>query len=200
MHPEDNSLPSAKRALRREMRQRLSLLPRERHQQAGTALLDYFGASATGAQQNPGNASDPAVPAGRLFAFASMRGEINTWPLLHSYWEAGLSVALPKVEPGGIAFFLVAGTHELSPGTLGIAEPSISCPPAVPAAGDTVLVPGLAFTRDGARLGRGGGYYDRFIASLVEGVTTVGVCYDVQILESLPCGERDMHVGTVVSL
>ena len=180
MGADNLSIQNAKRTLRREMRERLSAIPGERHRHAGVVLSERFG----DVEQ-------------RLFVFASMRGEINTWPLLHARWEAGRAIALPKVEPEGIRFFSVTGKHELSPGTLGIGEPADSCPPTLPAAGDTVLVPGLAFTPDGARLGRGGGYYDRFLASMVDGVSTIGICYDIQICESLPCTERDIPVGTV---
>lgn len=183
MRTPDRSLAEAKRELRREMRARLSALPHDRVRQAGEALLERFG----------------GLPQ-RLFAFASTRGETNTWPLLYSRWEGALPVALPRVEPEGIAFFSVTGPRELSPGTLGIAEPGVSCSPVRPAAGDTVLVPGLAFTRDGDRLGRGGGYYDRFLATLAESVHTIGICYDAQLRESLPRGGRDVRVGSVVAV
>ena len=63
---------------------------------------------------------------------------------------------------------------------------------------DLVFVPGLAFTRDGARLGRGGGYFDRFL-SRFEG-TSVGVCFQEQVLDELPEEDHDQRVDHVIPL
>lgn len=66
-----------------------------------------------------------------------------------------------------------------------------------PTPGDIVLVPGLAFSPQGARLGRGGGYYDRFLASCPPGVHTWGLAFACQILESLPQEPHDQRVHRV---
>lgn len=110
--------------------------------------------------------------------------------------------------------------EETEAGAHGIFEPKLSCKKA-----DTeklcaefcdeeivVLVPGLAFTKDGFRLGRGGGYYDKFLEKIQKICTagenlknlkrrakTVGVCYDAQIVESVPHEEHDARVTTVLS-
>ena len=65
---------------------------------------------------------------------------------------------------------------------------------------DFVIVPGLAFTEEGYRLGRGKGYYDRFLALLSKSVPTVGVCFSFQIIEDMPIHSRlDQRVGRVIS-
>lgn len=64
---------------------------------------------------------------------------------------------------------------------------------------DVILVPGLAFTRDGFRLGRGGGYYDRLLASLPAQTVKIGVCFEVQIVPALPLEPHDMRLDAVVS-
>jgi len=64
---------------------------------------------------------------------------------------------------------------------------------------DVVLVPGLAFTRDGGRLGRGDGFFDRFLAHRAPRAAKVGVCFNFQIVPSLPLESRDVKVGVVVS-
>jgi 5-formyltetrahydrofolate cyclo-ligase len=63
--------------------------------------------------------------------------------------------------------------------------------------GDLVIVPGLAFTRAGARLGRGGGHYDR----LLDGVeaTSLGVAFDIQLVDDLPLEPHDRGVDLVVT-
>lgn len=65
---------------------------------------------------------------------------------------------------------------------------------------DLVLVPGLAFTAAGKRLGRGRGYYDAFLSSCDPTSTaTVALAFDQQVLKDLPAGERDFAVGRVIS-
>lgn len=64
---------------------------------------------------------------------------------------------------------------------------------------DVVLVPGLAFTRDGGRLGRGGGFFDRFLAHRTPRAAKVGVCFNFQIVPSLPLESQDVKVGVVVT-
>ena len=64
---------------------------------------------------------------------------------------------------------------------------------------DLLLVPGLAFTLEGARLGRGGGYYDRVLAALGPRTVTSGVCFAFQVLETLPLQEHDLPVQHLCS-
>ncbi|HEV7405910.1 MAG TPA: 5-formyltetrahydrofolate cyclo-ligase [Chthoniobacteraceae bacterium] len=64
---------------------------------------------------------------------------------------------------------------------------------------DVILVPGVAFTRDGRRLGRGGGYYDRLLAALPASAARLGVCFEMQILEDLPDEPHDRKVDAVVT-
>jgi 5-formyltetrahydrofolate cyclo-ligase len=63
---------------------------------------------------------------------------------------------------------------------------------------DCLIVPGLAFTKAGARLGRGGGYYDRVLASIDSNTVTVGVCFEFQVLEALPVESHDLSVQRVL--
>jgi 5-formyltetrahydrofolate cyclo-ligase len=71
--------------------------------------------------------------------------------------------------------------------------------PLPPAMIDLVVVPGLAFDPNGNRLGRGGGCYDRFLRRLRRRTTTVGLAFDVQIIDMVPADERDMSVDIVVT-
>lgn len=64
---------------------------------------------------------------------------------------------------------------------------------------DLVLVPGLAFTRDGARLGRGGGFFDRFLPHRAALAGKIGVGFDFQIVESLPLETHDVKLDVVVT-
>ncbi len=64
---------------------------------------------------------------------------------------------------------------------------------------DLVIVPGLAFTADGGRLGQGGGWYDRFLSRIRPDCTTVGVCFVEQLLDALPTEPHDIAVDHVVT-
>ena len=85
------------------------------------------------------------------------------------------------------------------PGPFGIIEPDPSLSPPVAAASMAlVLVPGLAFTPAGDRLGHGAGYYDRFLASLAPSVATAGICFTCQIIPTLPAAAHDIPVHHVL--
>jgi 5-formyltetrahydrofolate cyclo-ligase len=62
-----------------------------------------------------------------------------------------------------------------------------------------VLVPGVAFDPDGGRLGRGGGFYDRFLQHVSASCVTVGVCVAGQVVESVPREPHDVRVGSVLA-
>jgi 5-formyltetrahydrofolate cyclo-ligase len=62
-----------------------------------------------------------------------------------------------------------------------------------------VIVPGLAFTAAGERLGQGGGWYDRFLAHVRDDCVTVGVCFTDQVLDRVPTEAHDVRVDHVVT-
>jgi len=68
-----------------------------------------------------------------------------------------------------------------------------------PAEIEVILVPGLAFTREGQRLGRGGGNYDRYLALLPASTLKMGVCFALQIVETLPAEPHDQPVDAVAT-
>ena len=68
-----------------------------------------------------------------------------------------------------------------------------------PAAVDVVIVPGVAFAPDGARLGQGGGWYDRFLASVRPDCTSIGVGFDPQVVDALPTEPHDIRLHGIVT-
>ena len=118
-------------------------------------------------------------------------------PDVEMLWSraAGKSFAYPRVEEGRLDLYRVDSLYELAPGAFGVREPAADPAHAVPPdALDLILVPGVAFTRDGARLGRGGGFYDRLLASLPAHTCKIGVCFDSQLVAELPIEPHDQHV------
>ena len=107
----------------------------------------------------------------------------------------GKKFACPRVTEGRLDLFRVASLYELAPGAFGVREPVAKIEHAVaPETLDLILVPGVAFTRSGERLGRGGGFYDRLLASLPSHTCRIGVCFDAQILPELPVETHDQRV------
>jgi 5-formyltetrahydrofolate cyclo-ligase len=64
---------------------------------------------------------------------------------------------------------------------------------------DLVLVPGLAFSRAGHRLGRGGGFYDRLLAGRARGAVKIGVCFSLQLHDEVPTEKHDVVLDVVIS-
>jgi 5-formyltetrahydrofolate cyclo-ligase len=105
--------------------------------------------------------------------------------------------AFPRIEGKNLTFHL-SPWADLVPGPLGIPQPPAGAPQVTP---DLLLVPLLATTLDGVRLGQGGGYYDRTLAALrTKGpVTAVGLAWEVQIADFLPLDAWDQRLDLIAT-
>ena len=116
----------------------------------------------------------------------------------------GLRLAAPRWDAASRSYALaeIGGLDPaaLPTGRFGIREPGPDAPPVAPEDVDAWLVPGLAFTASGRRLGYGGGYYDRFLAAAKPSALSIAVAYPFQLLDSLPAEEHDRPVGEVLCL
>ena len=130
-----------------------------------------------------------------VMGFVGGRGEPDTESLFARIAAEGKTLVLPSVNGERLVPKLVGSG--LAEGAFGIPEPQGE--PISPIGLDLVIVPGLAFTRDGRRLGQGGGHYDRLLAELPPSCTTVGVCFAEQIVDDLPFEAHDRNVDHVVS-
>lgn len=110
----------------------------------------------------------------------------------------GKTAALPVcTEPGEMIFCRMCSASDYRPGKYGILEPTSREEPEI--TDKTVcIVPGYAFTRNGRRLGKGGGYYDRFV-SRHPGLRTIGVTYEMLLQEEIPCEAHDIVVDAVIT-
>lgn len=131
---------------------------------------------------------------GVVFGFAPMRLEPDWTGAIGAGWD----VALPRTEAGGLAFHRVTDFSTLAKGRLGAREPA-GGEVIAPSAANVILVPGVAFDRDGARLGRGGGYYDRLLASVPASARRIGVCFACQIVERVPVEPHDVALDEIVT-
>ena len=132
-----------------------------------------------------------------VYLYASVRGEADAWGLLEYFLSAGIRAALPRVEGREMSFFYVERSEDLEPGAYGIPEPRAGCVRADEVKA-VMLVPGVAFSPDGGRLGYGGGFYDRFLAREPEHFT-VGLGYGFQILEHMKTEPFDISMDLVAT-
>lgn len=133
-----------------------------------------------------------------VYLFASFRDEPDTFRIFGELTAQNVRVAFPRVSGNDMEFYWTEGPEQLVAGYRGIPEPDTAClranAPAAP-----VIMPGLAFTPDGRRIGYGGGYYDRFLAREPEH-ERIALAYPFQILKELPVGEQDVPVRQIVTI
>ena len=133
-----------------------------------------------------------------IFCYCSVGSEPDTSEIIRRSIEDGKSVAVPRVcGRGKMEARIISGTSDLRPGTFGIPEPSKKEKAVEPEEIDIAVVPGVAFSRDGSRLGHGGGYYDRFLPK-VKGLT-VGIARERFLMDVIPCEEHDVKVACLIT-
>ncbi len=137
--------------------------------------------------------------AGRVFAYVSAKdNEVDTCAIITALLEEGREVACPCTAPDRtIAWRQIESLADLLPARYGIPEPRANCPMLWPDSSSVVLVPGIAFTRNGDRIGYGAGYFDRFLAES-PGIS-IGLGYDFQIVDRIPVEPHDVPVHIVVT-
>ena len=138
------------------------------------------------------------VSAKAVFCFYGMGKEPETRGIIERSLALGKTVAVPKVsEDGTMCAVVVHSISELVPGTFGIPEPS-NCGKIITQEDiDIAVIPALAFDKEGFRLGRGGGYYDRWLA-VYDGFS-VGLARQVLLQDSVPRDAWDIPVKCIIT-
>lgn len=202
----DEEILAAKRRARRRLSEALAHLTPSDRRAASVALAERLSAV-------------PAVRDARtLMAFLSLPTEISTWPIIRWAWGRGKRVAVPRVEaaagagagpvaegrrivpvllePADVAS---AGEHPaVRPGPLGILEVP-GAPQVPPAEIDVVLAPCQAVDRSGRRLGKGGGFYDRFFADPSLRARRIAIGFRDQVVDEVPVTGTDRRVDMAVT-
>lgn len=147
-----------------------------------------------------------------LFAYLPFGTEADPGEAIRTAFERDIPVAVPRVTGDSLQFHAITGfSDSFDLNRWGISEPRENTPcyfssdPALqtdePLFPLLVLVPALAFDHSGARLGRGGGYYDRFLAALLSRyadrrnqITLAGIGFSLQIVDRLPREKHDISV------
>jgi 5-formyltetrahydrofolate cyclo-ligase len=140
----------------------------------------------------------PEWIAARTIAFyAAQPSEPDLSPLLA---VPGKVPCFPRVTGDTLEFHRCDSSDLLRPGPWNLLEPDPAHCPIVPVTKlDLLLIPGLAFTRAGARLGRGGGFYDRYLARTHPRAIKIGICFQAQLLPTLPLEIHDHEVSLIIS-
>lgn len=140
--------------------------------------------------------------AGVVMLYMPLAGEVDVTPVAVRCFRDGKTVCVPKVDWSRRDMDAVEVTS-LDDDVLDCDEHGVraprDCRPILPSIIELVVVPGLAFDPQGNRLGRGGGYYDRFLCRLRPGTTTVGLVFDQQIVDSVPRAKHDRAVDIIVT-
>ncbi len=179
-------MKEAKKRLRAVCRERRDELGEDYRQRASERICDSI-------------REWPAFRSARIvFAYLPIKAEVNLQPLiagsLNTAWAIPRIVRTPERRLAFHAYL----PDRLIPHRYGMLEPDPALPEIEPDLADLILVPGLAVTRSGYRLGYGGGYYDHLLETPRRAVT-LGVCYQVQLLNEIPHDLRDIPVGNLVT-
>jgi len=182
-----DDISKRKTELRSEAAARRDALPAETRKAAAEAIA---------ARAFPLPITSGAIVAG----FMPLKSEINPLPLMKALVAAGARLALPKIAGRGKPLIMRAWPWgaPLDAGQWDIREPKADAAEVDP---DILLVPLLAFDRNGHRIGYGAGYYDMTIARLrsLKKVTAVGIAFAMQEVSTVPATERDARLDLVLT-
>ena len=153
-------------------------------------LLEQSGKILTKLEQHP-----DFVKAEKVMLYSALPDEVQTQAFLEK-WHLKKQIILPTVVGDDIIPVEYAQETTFAVGDFNILEPQNE-----PYTGDfdLIIVPGVAFDRQGNRLGRGKGYYDRFLSQHLE-VKRIGICFDFQLVEAIPTEPFDIRMDEVISI
>lgn len=136
----------------------------------------------------------------QVLFFSPLADEPDLRPLITPALEAGKNLAFPRFDAAAGSYQVCNVTDpgsQLVPGEFGIPEPRFECPVCKLNELDFALVPGIGFSLDGGRLGRGKGYFDRMLSN-VRG-WKCGVAFDWQIATQIPVEPHDIRLNSIVT-
>jgi len=146
-------------------------------------------------------AAFPPEPGRKIALYLAVRGEVGTDRIRDRCLAAGERLYYPRMwDDGNLTFFRHEENDGWEAGKYGIREPFVlPGREGVRKGFDIVVVPGLAFDAAGWRLGRGHGYYDRFLSGLGGTAVTVGLAFSFQLVPEVPVEAWDVPVDAVVT-
>ena len=137
------------------------------------------------------------ITAKSIYGYLPFNEEVRMLPILQQAQKDGKRVAVPKVYGDEMRFLWLDDLTAVAPGYYDIPEP-IADEPVADDDAALVLMPGLAFDREGHRCGYGGGFYDRYLEQHKHH-KTLALCYDFQVFDALETEDFDVPVDVVLS-
>ncbi|MGH7917066.1 MAG: 5-formyltetrahydrofolate cyclo-ligase [Candidatus Binataceae bacterium] len=134
--------------------------------------------------------------------YSSAHNEVLTERIFTDALRDGRAICFPRLVSGNsnLSLVRVSDPAELRPGAFGVLEPAgAELMPPDKLGRAFICVPGVAFTREGQRLGRGGGHYDRLLADVAPQAVTAGLAYSFQVLDQLPEAPHDRRLGLIIT-
>jgi 5-formyltetrahydrofolate cyclo-ligase len=185
----ENNIAEVKRKLRADMRRQLKAL------QANPRLRERY---IIDTMEQVRLHSD-WQRAENILCYSSLPDEFDTARLIEMFRDRGKQVLLPRVVGDDLELRYYE-PDKVAPGAFGILEPTEEARLFNPDEDviQLALIPGLAFTKKGERLGRGRGYYDRLIPKIKLGCSIFGICYPFQVVQSLPTEPWDVRMDRVL--
>lgn len=128
--------------------------------------------------------------------------EVDVTPIALKCFQLGKTVCVPKVDWQRLDMIAVE-VNAIDDRVMDIDEHGIRTPkqgqPIPPSMLDLIVAPGIAFDSHGRRLGRGGGFYDRFLARTRDSAVRVGIAFDGQVIDDIPTQDHDLMVDIVIT-
>ncbi|MDD3628169.1 MAG: 5-formyltetrahydrofolate cyclo-ligase [Actinomycetota bacterium] len=136
-----------------------------------------------------------------ILIYYPFRNEVETTLIIEDALKDNKNIILPRVHNKELELYYVTNLKEqLKAGAYGIMEPVASrCKPAKISDVDLVVVPGVSFDKKFYRLGYGGGYYDRILSRIPKKVKKIALCFDIQVVDSLPVSAHDIKVDMIIT-
>ena len=174
-----------KAQFRTALKEREAALTQEMRQRSDAELRERF-------------LAERAVQSARtLLLFAGMGAEVDTAPLLTALHDVGKRVLLPRCLPGHEMEARLYDPNRLTRHRYGMLEPDTDCPVADKSEINLILVPALCYDRQCRRMGRGGGFYDRYLEEFTG--RTIGLCRDALLCDAVPTDAWDRPVELVLT-
>jgi 5-formyltetrahydrofolate cyclo-ligase len=141
----------------------------------------------------------PEVVAARtVTAYLSFGSEIPTGELIAIFDTEGKRIGVPVVRDGEIVMVAFKPGDATARSDFGMEEPTAQ-EEIPPEEVDALVIPGLAFDRQGFRLGYGGGFYDRYVRRTRSETLRVGICFSDQVVDDVPHGDGDERVDRIIT-
>ena len=174
-----------KKEIRREVRRRIAEINHETREVAAKRIFSQI------------ESMECFHNARCIALFASMKDEVPTDVALRRWRDMGKDIIVPRVE-GDIMRFYDYDPEQMQEGAFGIIEPMGDVEREAKDI-DLMIVPARAFTLSGERLGRGGGFSDKYMSLSGFRAAKIGIAFKCQIFDTLPCDSHDIRVDRVVT-